>query len=508
MTVLVLGDWGRSPRMQYHALSLANLSSQHQIQVIAYQGSKCIESVDTHPRITTHLMQQSAFSLAKRANRNIIVNLLLAAAKVIAQCIELLKLLLWTTHTPTHVLVQNPPSIPTLLVCKLACLMRGSQFVIDWHNMGYSLVGLSVGAKSPITRACELYERVFARWSDQNLCVTHAMRQKLVHQWRVDAERCTTLHDRPGEQFARTSVEECHSLFTRLQQQGVIPHDVAAFFASEDGSKASNLAHSTIMTHLVSGKPELRPASERPVLLVSSTSWTADEDFTILLRALVQFDNRSQLNRHLPRILCIITGKGELQRSFLEQYHKLALQRCRCVCAFLAADDYPLLLGCADLGVSLHYSSSALDLPMKVVDMFGSATPVCALKFSCISELVQHSRNGLVFATSEQLCDQLIQLFENWRIHSTPLLDTLRSGVDEWRRITWTQSWNNHAKPVFTAASQRQTLFRTFVASFWTRFMVSFLLLLVVPLVLNRWMGITGRKSMSQNAHSHHTQPG
>lgn len=197
--------------------------------------------------------------------------------------------------------------------------------------------------------------------------------------------------------------------------------------------------------------PQLR--DDRPALVVSSTSWTPDEDFGILLKALEGYESRARAVNgatdldgqwRLPRVLVIITGRGPLRKRYMDQV-KLIQERdswkwVRCINLWLEAADYPILLGkknmmhnfcaicsclpgSADLGVSLHSSSSALDLPMKIVDMFGSELPVCALDFAwCVpilhrkitnltnrslGELVKDQVNGLIFKNAEQLTEQL-----------------------------------------------------------------------------------------------------
>lgn len=45
---------------------------------------------------------------------------------------------------------QNPPGLPAIAVVWAVCLLRGSKFIIDWHNYGYTIMGLTHGDHHPI----------------------------------------------------------------------------------------------------------------------------------------------------------------------------------------------------------------------------------------------------------------------------------------------------------------------------------------------------------------------
>ncbi|XP_030665926.1 putative glycosyltransferase ALG1L2 [Nomascus leucogenys] len=104
-------------------------------------------------------------------------------------------------------------------------------------------------------------------------------------------------------------------------------------------------------------------------------------------------------------LLC--EGKGPLREYYSRLIHQKHFQHIQVCTPWLEGRGLPPLLGSGDLGVCLDTSSSGLDLPMKVVDMFRCCLPACAVNFKCLYELVKHEENGLVFEDSEELAAQL-----------------------------------------------------------------------------------------------------
>lgn len=117
------------------------------------------------------------------------------------------------------------------------------------------------------------------------------------------------------------------------------------------------------------------------------------------------------------RIVVVITGKGPLKDSFMNEWKSIQqnererLQYISLTSLWLESTDYPLLLSCADLGICLHTSSSGLDLPMKILDMFGSGIPVCAYYYPTLPELVKNGENGIIFRGHSDLAAHLYRLY-------------------------------------------------------------------------------------------------
>lgn len=182
-------------------------------------------------------------------------------------------------------------------------------------------------------------------------------------------------------------------------------------------------------------------------LLVSSTSWTPDEDFSILLDALVQYSDLAMTSHpYLPEILVVVTGKGPLKEHFLAQIAMLKsqdkLEMITFKTAWLSTEDYASLLGAADLGVSLHQSTSGVDLPMKVLDMFGAGLPVVGWSdFEAWPELVTEGINGRGFKSAEGLQNALMELFGG----DGTELQALREGAIQEGSRRWDDEWGSVA---------------------------------------------------------------
>ena len=97
---------------------------------------------------------------------------------------------------------------------------------------------------------------------------------------------------------------------------------------------------------------------------------------------------------------------------------ELALEHVAFRTVWLDAADYPRALANAHLGVSLHTSSSGLDLPMKIVDMFGASLPVAAMRYDVIGELVQEGVNGVLFADATELAAIFTKLLRGETPHA------------------------------------------------------------------------------------------
>jgi len=339
---------------------------------------------------------------------------LFAPFKVLYQVFHLVYLLGYGLPPAQWVLVQNPPSIPTLAIAGLICRLRNSKLMIDWHNYGWTILAGTRGPNHPLVHLSKLYECYLGRLGFFHLTVTEAMARQLRDAPYSIKNPMIPVHDRPAAIFQPiTSPSAREDALRRL-----LP----------DPEK-------TLVPRLLDGTMRL---------VVSSTSWTPDEDFSILLDALTRYANNDQTSTTPTPLLAVITGKGPQKEMYLRQIAELTkagrLPNVRITTAFLPFADYAKLLACADLGICLHMSSSGVDLPMKVVDMFGAGLPVAAYSaYESFGELVKEGENGRGFETAEGLADILTRVLgEDGRAE----LQALKRGAVREGSRRWDEEWD------------------------------------------------------------------
>jgi beta-1,4-mannosyltransferase len=465
--VIVLGDLGRSPRMQYHCSSL--LEAGHYVTAIGYTGEGLIPALteqqindNNEPSYGTQRLQVIRFSTPSlfRGSPFYFVWRLLSLTYYLSHA-----LLFSVSKRPIDfILVQNPPAIPLLGISYIFCHLiafrqRGRRpgFIIDWHNLGYSMFR----SGSTLQRITKIYESFMAPLADGHLTVTKAMKEYLITNMGVVTPNIDVLYDCPPLMFEPLEAHEQHAILSKLNPQ-LLKSCPKSWFSESDTIDVRK----TLFTeeHInKEGKNCIRHRPGRPALITSSTSWTPDEDFGLLLKALLVLDSKIKMNATDARlrVLVVVTGKGPERSTYEERILQLQLEFVAIATLWLEASDYPKLLACADLGVSLHTSTSGLDLPMKVLDLFGCEVPVLAHDFTCLNELVKDRVNGRIFSTSDELAKLIYTLLQPLSLrgalpvpnHSFGELQTYSEQLQD--RTRWHTNWIDHALPVIMLATPK-----------------------------------------------------
>lgn len=310
---------------------------------------------------------------------------------------------------PALILVQCPPAVPTLAVTWLAARLRRARLVIDWHNLSHTVLALRLGEGHRAVRALARSERRWARRADGHLAVSQALADHLARAYGIAA---TVVYDRPASMFQPPSPEASQTLWSRLASDGVLP------------------------------------ASRLP-LVVCPTSWTADENFDLLIEALERAERALRPDPpHPPELCVLLSGRGPLRDVFEARLSRRRFTALWVRTVWVEADDYPTLVGMADLGLCLHQSSSGLDLPMKLADFRGAAVPACALDYApVLGEALTVGQQGITFRRAGELADVLCSLARG-RVPPDSPLGRARAWLAAHPAERWEEHWHATARPV------------------------------------------------------------
>ncbi len=207
--------------MQYHALALAE--SGVEVDLVGYKGAPLPKFLTEHLRVAVHRLDEARWRY-QASSRSKIIYGGLAALDAVRASYRLLSALMRIPR-PDLLLVQTPPSLPTLQVVWLVSRLRGARLVLDWHNLGYSILALRLGRRHLAVRMARWLEQHTGRRAHAHLCVSRGFARFLADRFKIQDVR--VLYDRPASAFVpveRTEREQIRqALFSRLEIRGAAP---------------------------------------------------------------------------------------------------------------------------------------------------------------------------------------------------------------------------------------------------------------------------------------------
>jgi beta-1,4-mannosyltransferase len=402
--------------MQYHAVSLA--AAGHDVDLVGLEGAAVMPLVAGDPRITCHYLPDRSFSgRAKGGIKRFVAG---SVARALGQGRRLFMTLMRAPRADV-ILVQNPPAVPTLAAAWVVARLRGSRFVIDWHNLAHTIVAIRLGESHRAVKALARSERRWGRRADGHMAVSKALAAWLSAHFGITA---CVVYDRPPGAFTRTAPPAAAAMWAKLAQSASL-------------------------------------GADRMPLVVCPTSWTPDEDFDLLLEALERAERKlastvassaplDTRDPPAPLLAVILTGRGALRPDFEARLARRSFSRIAVRTQWLEPADYPVVIGMADLGLCLHQSSSGLDLPMKIADFRGAGVPVAAFDYApVLSEVLTPCQEGVVFRDPGDLAAILVGVATGAGDPVSPLARS-RAWLFEHPSPRWDDEWRSTVLPLLS----------------------------------------------------------
>ena len=343
----------------------------------------------------------------------------------------------------TSILVQNPPSVPALLILQPLAKLFGCKLIVDWHNVGTTILKYESFKNDRLYKSLEKYLlrkpgniftsictmknfdvvlfvhfcfEIFFGKGDINIVVSARMQEFLTKLYSL------SIFDRLRYAIYVACSSDLHT--DSVSQVPAAGSIVGNFIIFRDlplkTMKHLNKSSFSISKHeeLVQKYWDILSKSIREsFILIMSCSWSCDDDLEFFYAMLEIIFRKSNHEESDPsaNIHFIVTGTGPSHHRFLQKLRNSRITELEAIqeesnspsedsssCTvhyrsqaltsiyFHSYDGYLEALSRSHIGISLHRSSSMLDLPMKVVEYSSCGVPSIALDYPGMEEGMQY----------------------------------------------------------------------------------------------------------------------